>query len=79
MTGERRYQSDEHAVFAGMLLGLAWRHRLPVTLVVEDGDYLPLWTLDVPDLPPGVTLSVHIPPPPPGLDLGAWLDSVVKP
>lgn len=74
------YQSDDHVLFAGMLLGLAWRHRLPVSIVTDDdGDYLPQWTLDMPGLPNGVKLTVHVPPPPADTNLSAWLDGVVNP
>lgn len=74
---ERRYESDEHALFAGMLVGLAWHHGLPVKVDVDaNGNYLPTWTIDLPQMPPNTTLTVIVPPPPLGLDLRAWLEQV---
>lgn len=76
---ERRYESDAHALFAGALIGLAWRHRLPIELDIDDaGNYLPSWTLALPGLPPGVTLTIVIPPPPADLDIAEWIEQAPR-
>lgn len=75
----RNFESESHALFAGMLIGLAWRHGLDVEVLVDaDGDYMPRWKLNVPQLPSGVELYLDVPAPPPDLDLATWLASVVE-
>lgn len=53
---------DRHTIYVGWVLGIALRHHVPLTPVLDDaGNYTDRLTMEISD---DVTLTFIVPPPP---------------
>jgi hypothetical protein len=71
MPNNRNFESDDHALFTGAVIGAAWRLGIALGTVPDaDGNYLPRWRLEVEGLP---AVEVDVPRPPEGWTYGDML------
>jgi hypothetical protein len=55
------FDSPDHALISGMVMGLAWKHGLELTPIIdEDSNYTPRYEVGGLDLPEGVHVFINV-------------------
>jgi hypothetical protein len=57
------FESADHALIAGMVMGLAWKHGIDLQPVMNTDGYTPRYELKDDNLPEGVRVFINVEPP----------------